>query len=43
MGVGNSCGVGNNAEASFRAEEKIMHHIKKSEENKKKGKRIIKI
>lgn len=36
MGVGNSCGIGNDSDSIKKAEEKIKNHIKKVEENKKK-------
>jgi len=42
MGVGNTCGIGNDANSIAKAEEKIKSHIKKSEE-KKKGRKVIKI
>jgi len=41
MGVGNSCGIGNDFNAVPKAEEKIKSHIKKIKEKKKEG--IIKI
>lgn len=42
MGVGNTCGIGNDFNTVSKAEENIMNHIKKSQE-KKKEKKIIKI
>jgi hypothetical protein len=42
MGVGNTCGIGNDFNSVAKAEEKIKSHIKKSEE-KKKERKVIKI
>jgi hypothetical protein len=42
MGIGNSCGIGNDINAVPKAEEKIRNHIKKTLE-KKKERRVIKI
>jgi hypothetical protein len=42
IGVGNTCGIGNDANSVAKTEEKIKSHIKKSEE-KKKGRKVIKI
>ena len=41
MGIGNTCGIGNDFNSIIKTEEKIKNHIKKTEE-KKKGK-VIKI
>ena len=41
IGVGNSCGIGNDFNSVTKVEEKIRNHIKKIEE-KKKEKRVIK-
>jgi hypothetical protein len=43
MGVGNTCGIGNNVKAVEFAEKKIKEHIKKTEEEEKKKKSIFKI
>jgi len=42
MGVGNSCGIGNDFDSVAKTEEKIKDHIKRSEE-KKKERRMFKI
>jgi hypothetical protein len=42
LGVGNTCGIGNDVNSVAKAEEKIKSHIKKSEE-KKKERKVIKI
>jgi len=42
IGVGNTCGIGNDFNSVAKAEEKIKSHIKKSEE-KKKERKVIKI
>ena len=42
MGVGNTCGIGNDFNSVAKAEEKIKSHIKKSEE-KKKERKVIRI
>ena len=42
MGIGNTCGIGNDFNSVAKVEEKIRNHIKKTEE-KKKERRIIKI
>jgi len=42
MGVGNTCGIGNDFNSVAKSEEKIRSHIKKSEE-KKKERKVIKI
>jgi hypothetical protein len=41
MGIGNTCGIGNDFNSVAKVEEKIKNHIKKTEEKKKEG--IIKI